>query len=69
MSQYFPDPYERSGGNLKVELHLSNYATKASLKGTTGIDKSTLASKTDLSSLETKINDLDVDNSRLFLLI
>ena len=29
MSQYFPEPYERFGGNVKVKLDLSNYATKA----------------------------------------
>ena len=28
MSKYFLKPYERSGGNIKVELDLSNYAMK-----------------------------------------
>ena len=27
----FPYQYERSGGNVKVKLDLSNYATKADL--------------------------------------
>ena len=27
-----PEPYERSGGNVKVELDLSNYPKKADLK-------------------------------------
>ena len=31
MSKYFPDP-KSSGGKVKVELDLSNYATKASFK-------------------------------------
>ena len=31
MSQYFPEPYEHSGGNVKVELDLSNYAKTAEL--------------------------------------
>ena len=31
MSQYFPQPYEHSNGNVKVELDLSSYATKADL--------------------------------------
>ena len=48
MSQYFSEPYERSDGNIKVKLNLSNNATKADLKGETGIDTS-LASKTDLA--------------------
>ena len=33
MSQYFPEPYDCTGGNVKVELDLSNYAKKADLKG------------------------------------
>ena len=38
MSQHFPKPYESSGGNVKVELDLFKYATKADLKGATGVD-------------------------------
>ena len=45
---------------MKVELYLSSYARKASLKGATGIDTSMLASKTDLASLKTKVDNLDV---------
>ena len=45
MSQYFPDAYEHSGENLKVELDLFNYAMKADIKGATGFGSSTLASK------------------------
>ena len=52
MSQYFPEQYERSGGNVKIELDLSNYETKSDL---------TLSSKTDLASLKTKVDNLDVD--------
>ena len=32
MSQYFLKPYDRSGGNVKVELDLSNYAIKVDLR-------------------------------------
>ena len=39
-----------------------NYATKANLKGATGIDTSMLALKTDLASLKTKV---DADLSKL----
>ena len=35
MREYFPEP-KSSGGRVKVELDLSNYATKADLKNTTG---------------------------------
>ena len=37
MSHNFPKPYERSGGNINVELDLSNYVTKADLKGGTEV--------------------------------
>ena len=36
MIEYFPEP--KSLGKVKVELDLSNYATKADLKNLTGID-------------------------------
>ena len=32
MSQYFPKPFRSFGGNINVEVDLSNYATKADLK-------------------------------------
>ena len=37
MSQYFHQPDEHFGGNIKVELDLSNYAKKADLERTTDI--------------------------------
>ena len=48
MSQYFPKPYNRFGGNVKAELDLSNYATKTDVKGATGIDTSRLALRSNL---------------------
>ena len=50
---------------IKVELDLSNYATKTNLNGTTGIDTSTLASKKDLASLKTTVADLDVEKLKI----
>ena len=35
MRQCFPKPYKNFGGNVKVELELSNYATKTYLKNAT----------------------------------
>ena len=52
MSQYFP-PYRSSKGNIKVELDLSNYATKNYLKNVTHVDVSSFGSKTNLASLKT----------------
>ena len=39
MSEYFPKP-KSLGENVKVELDLSNYATEADLKNSTGDDAS-----------------------------
>ena len=32
-SQYFPKPFQCSGGNINVELNLANYPTEVDLKG------------------------------------
>ena len=61
LSQNFPELYEHSSGNVKVELDLSNYATKADLTVVIGIDTFMLASKTDLATMKTKVGDIDVD--------
>ena len=60
MSQYFP-PYENSSKDIKVELDLSNYATKDHLKDITPIDTSSFASKTNLAALKTEIDKIDTD--------
>ena len=65
MSKYFPEPYRRFGGNVRVELDLFNSATKAALKGATGIDTSMLASKTDLTCLKTKLDILGIDKLKI----
>ena len=49
MSKYFPKP-KSLGENMKVELDLSNYATKTDLKKTTGVDTSDFAKKVDLAN-------------------
>ena len=54
MSQYFP-PYRSTGGNIKVELDLSSYATKTDLKSATHLDVSSFALKTNLANLKTEI--------------
>ena len=58
MSQYFP-PYRSSRGDIKVEIDLSNYATKTDLKNVTHVDVSSFASKTNLVSLKTEVDKLD----------
>ena len=60
MSQYFP-PYRSSGRDIKVELDLSNYATKTDLKIVTHVDVSSFVSKTNLASLKSEVDKTDVD--------
>ena len=60
MSEYFPEP-KSSGGRVKVELDLSNYATKADLKNATGVDTSKFAKKVDLTNLKSDVDKIDVD--------
>ena len=60
MSQYFP-PYRSSGRDIKVELDLSNYATKTDLKNVTHVDVSSFVSKTNLASLKSEVDKTDVD--------
>ena len=45
MSQYFPKPYERFGGDINVKVDLSNYATKTHLKKATKFDASSIKIK------------------------
>ena len=61
MSQYFPKPYERFGGDINVKVDLSNYATKTDLKNVTHVDVSSFALKSNLASLKTEIDKLDID--------
>ena len=60
MSQYFP-PYNNSSGNIKVELDLSNYATKDDVKIITHVDVSSYATKTNLAALKTEVDKIDTD--------
>ena len=60
MSQYFP-PYKSSGRNIKVELDLNSYATQSDLKNVTHVDVSSFPSKSNLASLKTKVDKLDID--------
>ena len=60
MSKYFL-PYNNSSENIKLELDLSNYATKKVIKDITPIDASGFASKTNLATLKTEIDKIDTD--------
>ena len=65
-SQYYP-PYKSSSNNIKVELDLSNYATKKDINDITHVDVSSFASKTNLAALKTEVNKIDVDKLKTVL--
>ena len=61
MNQNFPKPYEPFGGDINVEVDLSSYATKTDIKNISHIDTSSFALKSNLASLKTKVDKLDIN--------
>ena len=61
MSQYFPKSYEPFGGDINVRVDLSNYATKTDLKIVSQVDVSSFTLKSNLASLKTEVDKLDID--------
>ena len=63
MSKYFPNPFRSFRGNIKVKVKvdLSHYATKTDLKNVTDVDTTFFALKTNLASLKTEVDRLDID--------
>ena len=62
MSQYFPKPFNSHfGDSIKVNIDLSNYATKTDLKNVTHVDTSSFALKTNLANLKTEADKLDIE--------
>ena len=60
MGEYFPKP-NSLGGNVKVELDLSDYVTKTDLKNATGADTSSFTKRIDLANLKSDVDKLDID--------
>ena len=54
---YYP-PYKSSSNNVKIELDLTNYATKTDLKNITHVDVSSFAN---LAALKTEVDQIDTD--------
>ena len=54
-------PYKSSSNNIKVELDLTNYATKTDLNNITHVDTSSFASKTNLAALKSEVDKIDID--------
>ena len=61
MSQYFPKPFRSFGRNMNLKVDLSNCATKTDLKNITHIDTSSFELKTNLATLKTEVDKLDID--------
>ena len=61
MSQYFPKPHEPFGGVINVKVDLSNYATKTDIKNFSHIDTSSFVLKSNLASLTTEVDKLDIN--------
>ena len=61
MSQYFPKPYEPFGGDIKVKVDVSSYATKADIKSISHVDTSSFSLKTSLANLKIENDKVDID--------
>ena len=59
MNKYFLEP-KSSGSRVKVELNLSNYATKRDLKNATGGVTSKFSKNIDLANLKSSVDKLDI---------
>ena len=61
MSRLFRKPYKQLDKIINVKVNLSNYATEADIKNISHVDTSSFALKTNLASLKTEFNKLDID--------
>ena len=62
MSQYSPKSFNSHfDDSIKVKIDLSNYATKTDIKNISHVDTSSFALKTNLASLKTEVDKLDID--------
>ena len=62
MSQYFPKLFNSHfGDSIKVKIDLSYYAIKTDIKNISNVDTSLFALKTNLASLKTEVDKLDID--------
>ena len=61
MIQYFPKPYEPFGRDINVKVDVSNYAKKTDIKNISHVHTSSFALKTNLATLKTEVDKLDID--------
>ena len=60
MGEFFPK-LKFLEANIKVELDLSNHATKADLKNATVVDTLNIAEKIDLAQSKSDVDKIDID--------
>ena len=61
MNQYFPKPREPFCADINAKVDLCNYATNTDIKNISHVDTSRFALKTNLASLKTEVDKLDID--------
>ena len=61
LSQYFLKQYELFGGDINVKVDLSNYPTATDIKKALHTDTSSFALKSNLASLKTEVDKLDIN--------
>ena len=61
MSKHFPRPFRSFGRNINVKVDLSNYAAKTDIKNISHVDTSSFSLKTNLASLKTEVDKLDIN--------
>ena len=61
MSKFFPKLYKTFGRDINIKLDLSNYATKTDIKNISHVDTSSFALKTNLATLKTEVDKLNID--------
>ena len=54
---------------MKFELDFSNFVTKADLKNATGVDTSKFAQKFYLASLNSEVDELDINKLKKYQLV
>ena len=53
--------YKSFGRSINVKVDLSNYGTKTDIKSISHVDTSRFALKTNLATLKTEVDQLDID--------
>ena len=61
MSLYLPKLYEPFGGDINARVDLFHYVTKTDVKNISHVDTSSFALKSNLASLKTEADILDID--------